>query len=437
MISVRNHRQLLNGNRLLTIMVFSVCLISCSFVRSITNPPIEKNDPVVDAPVEKQDEKPENEADKPINKPVKIKTTTKTTTVWFKGDEYTVEPHKTEFRIALILPFYVKPKSRRQESTSDLMVQYYQGVKLALEELESNGFKAKFYVYDNKNDLQTTKSILGKNEMKNMDLIIGPIRESYMQLVSDFGVRHKIPVFSPISTVNTLKEPNKYFYSMAPSYKEKAHEIVRFLEKHHPKDKFVILEDGSSYNEAFVPHLIEALKSSGKILYTKESYSNYNNWMELLSPNVDNVVYIPSYKRAIVNAVLGRIVSTKRKATVFGESNWTDFEDNDYNFWEKLEVHLISTDFVNTRDSLNRDFRLMFRENYEEDPALYAYLGYDQMTFIGEFFMAFGQHFPLYITNKNFQYLSTNYRFEFKGGFHQNTRLFFLKYEDHQLVPVE
>jgi hypothetical protein len=58
-------------------MVFSVCLISCSFVRSITNPPIEKNDPVVDAPVEKQDEKPENEADKPINKPVKIKTTTK------------------------------------------------------------------------------------------------------------------------------------------------------------------------------------------------------------------------------------------------------------------------------------------------------------------------------------------------------------------------
>ncbi|MFT5725864.1 MAG: hypothetical protein ACI9JN_002994, partial [Bacteroidia bacterium] len=53
------------------------------------------------------------------------------------------------------------------------------------------------------------------------------------------------------------------------------------------------------------------------------------------------------------------------------------------------------------------------------------------------FLMAFGEHFPGYINDREFRYLSSNFHYQFKDGLNKNTNVFILKFEDFELKPVK
>jgi ABC-type branched-subunit amino acid transport system substrate-binding protein len=356
--------------------------------------------------------------------------------VVFQDEMYAVSPHKSSFEIALILPLYLSNPTERELLTANIMEEYYQGLNIALAELEDLGLTMKIHVFDNENDTNLTKKILTNYKMKKMDLIIGPILEEHLAIVSDFSVANGIPVWSPFSSINSLKNPNPLLYSSIPGYKLKAKELVAYWEKNHAKDKIFVLHDGGSYDKNFAPYLKEALARSGKLLYEEVAYSKSLDWNTRLRKE-PNVVYIPSYDRSIVSSTMGKIFSAKRPVSIFGEQGWANFEDNDYKFWSKLNVHLVATEFADPLDSTHTDFRSSFRNKYLLDPSDYAYMGYDQMRFIGEILMAFGENFPAYIKDKKFKYQSTSFKFKSFDGYTQNSHIYVLRFEDFHLTPVK
>lgn len=356
--------------------------------------------------------------------------------VLFHDTIYRVAQHKEEFQIALILPFFYNPRTDFEWATSNVMLEYYQGLEMALNDLEVQGLKLKLRVYDNRNDTNVLKRILAKKELEEMDMIIGPVAEEQVQMVSRYSLSKGIPVFSPFTGVSVLSENNPILYSSIPGYPLRARLMVDFLEVHHPNDKLIILSDESNLDKNFVPYLIEELNHRKTISFTRETFGRYTNWSSILSNDSANVVYIPSYNRSVVNTSIGAIFATKKDVTVIGESGWADFEDNDYNFWTRTHVHLMAYDYIDQEDTAVQRFKLRFREINFEDPSTYAFMGYDQMTFIGDFLMAFGEHFPLYISEREFKYLSARYRFIYEFGCNENATIYFLKYEDNRLLPV-
>ncbi len=404
---------------------------SCQILRSDPNRPTYENGANSDTTqtVVKPDET--NVPDKPVVEVPKFDQ------VEFHGEYFHVASRQEQFDVALILPFYFGANNDRSAATSNVMLHYYQGVKLALRELESRGLNLKLHVYDNVNDTSQTKKILDYSQMKKMDLIIGPIIESHLKIVSQFSRKHKIPVFSPFSKVDGLGQANSAFFSTIPSNELKAKRLVEFWEDNYVDHKLLILRDNGRMEKDFVPYLIEALKRSGKLLYSEVEYTTKLDWTTELSRTDENLIYIPSLNRKKVSSSMGKIFAAKRKVVVFGEQSWAQFEDNDYNFWSKMNVHLVANEFIDALDTNNFHFRRYFRAAYQEDPEVYSYMGYDQMSFIGEFLMAFGEHFPMYLEGRSFKYLGTTFEFGMENGFQQNHHLFFLKFEDYKLQRIQ
>ncbi len=440
MILVRNRLLQLSGNSLL-ILILCAGIISCDLLSGAAKQPEGNPEIVYENEIFTNDEIPENDEKESENavqedgdEIIRADVSSET---FFHGEYYKVAPHKEQFKVALILPFFYRARTNVERSYSNAVLEYYQGLEMALNELKDRGLNLSLYIYDNKNDTNTLKDILRKREIREMDLIIGPIGKEQIEIVSRFSLENGIPVFSPFTGVTESTKNNPLLYSCIPGNKIKARLLVDFLEKNHRDSKLIILRDGNTLDKEFVPYLIEELDRRRSISYMKEAYNRHNRWDILLTKDSANVVYIPSFFQTVVNSSIGGIFSSKREVTVIGENAWADFEDNDYNFWTKLNVHLVAYEYIDQQDSVVQNFRINFRELNFEDPSKYAYMGYDQMNFIGDFLMAFGEHFSLFISEKEFNYLTSSYNFIFDNGFNENSSLLFLKYQDHHLTPVE
>lgn len=409
------------NNRFQILTVFILLLSSCAILQG-SKPVQPEPDHKPDIPVS------EKSVPLPKEKIEDVPAVKNTEKVWFYGEEYEVANRKKDIKIAVILPFESDPR------LSEIMFNYYQGLKEAILEMESDEINFKLLVYSVTNDSNSVKRLLQKSELKTADAIIGPIGDASMNVVSAFGVKHKIPVFSPFTPVDQVNPANSLFYNLNTDHKSKAKAIAVFVKKNYPASKFIIVRDGKKYDQEFVPVLMAELDKQ-KIPYSKTAFSNFNGWAALLSAE-HNLVYIPTTEKNVVSVCLGNIFSVKKNVSILGEYKWVDLVNNDYKFWESLQVHLLSGSFVDYRDSSNYMFRTNYRNKYLLDPDEYAHLGYAQGRFVSEALAAFGGAFPMYINGKSFVYNGSCFQFSATNGIRFNNHLWILKYEDHTLIPV-
>jgi hypothetical protein len=421
MTSVPNHPLPLSGNnRIQFLTAFILLLSSCALLQGSkpVQPSPEKPKEVVKS--EKQTPLPKEDVTAPLPKTNE--------TVWFYGDRYEVANRKRDLKVAVILPF------QSEERLADIMFEYYLGLKEAFLEIETDDVNFKLIVYSISNDSASIARLLFKQELKSADAIIGPIGDVAMNLVSSFGLKHKIPVFSPFSPVDQLSQPNPLFFNLNTDRKSKATAMASFLKRNYPKAKFIIVRDGKKYDKEFVPVLMAELDKQ-KIAYTKVNFGNFNSWATYLSGE-QNLVYVPTTEKNVVSVTLGNIFSVKKNVIILGEYKWVDLVNNDYKFWETLNVHLVGTSFVDYHDSTNYYFRLNYRNKYLTDPGEYAHLGYAQGRFLSEAMSAFGTAFPMYISGKSFAYNGSCFQFSAQNGIRYNNHLWILKYQDHKLTPL-
>jgi len=93
-------------------------------------------------------------------------------------------------KAALLLPF--------QEDKR--MVEYYEGFLMAVDSLKRTGTSIDLYVYDCGKDVSTLNTILAKNEMKNMNVIFGPMHQQQIKPLSTFAEKNHIRLVIPFSS---------------------------------------------------------------------------------------------------------------------------------------------------------------------------------------------------------------------------------------------
>ncbi|MFY0643370.1 MAG: amino acid ABC transporter substrate-binding protein [Bacteroidia bacterium] len=428
MISAPSHQQPLNGNKKLWLLILPVLLFSCGAFTSLPG-----DSPIVVHPLPTADT---SELDHPDdNPPVDVPADeTRYQEVFFHGESFRVEVHKQEFHIALILPFHQGYKNNQQQRRADLMLEYYQGVRVALEKLREMGSTYTLHVFDSKNDSLVVKRILRKAEMKKMDLIIGPTDQSQLDIAARFAQKHKIPLFSPIS-VAKLVGYNPYVYNLKSSPDLKAKEFVAFYQEYHSTKKLVLVRDGGRFNRDFGAALVRELDASA-ISYQAISGTRDRDWSAVLNAESNMVVLLSEDKSNVSAAVTGMMAS-KKDIHLFGSERWLDFNAMDYSFWLQLNVHLICSDRAQVNNPLSIEMRKQFRSMFNGDPSGFAYSGYDQMLFAGQLLHAFGEHFPLFVLDHNFEYSNTNFKLRRSGHCMSNSFLYILAFKDHKLEAVD
>ena len=104
--------------------------------------------------------------------------------------------------------------------------------------------------------------------------------------------------------------------------------------------------------------------------------------------------------------------------TIYGLSNWKDFDNLDINNLMKLNVHFFDPFYFNNNSGFFLDFQKKYEKEYNITVDKYSALSY-QIIF----------HFLTDLSQFNFE------RYRFNHGF-VNTNCQLVKYQDYELAPV-
>lgn len=430
MISVLNRRQPLNGNKYIVLFLTIILFVSCGAFKKIGDgvvfqPDSEPEEVVVIEPKETKSKLPEK--DEKTNE--KLVYATK----FFKGELYRKVPvHDKEFDIVVMLPFHSKgPRTGSNKVRGDLMLEYYQGIKLAFSEVEELGSKFNIRVYDTQNDTEIVESLLRLREVQNSDLIIGPTSEDQIRIVAYFAKKQSIPVFSPITSDATIWSENNFLFNLNPSPRSQAQEFIRYYKQKHSDKKLLLIRDGKRFDKTFGEALEKELAQTN-ISYVSKPFSRNLNWKELAGSGEFVVLHTAQGKTDMTFSV-NSLLDLKDRATLIGPDSWLDFSSVDFNYWQDLNIRFITTNTAEIHNDESKVFSELYKKSYNGIPSSYAYLGYDHFLFACQALDAFGTYFPLFLENKRVVYSNTSFYWVKQDFYYQNQHLKILKMEDFGL----
>jgi LysM repeat protein/ABC-type branched-subunit amino acid transport system substrate-binding protein len=369
------------------------------------------------------------------------------------------------FRVALFLPFSLseadsllatditklKPAGAYRPFS---FIQIYEGALLALDSLEKTGANVKFYVYDadNGNDTTKTRKILTKPEMKEMDLIIGPIFARSFATAARFAERQQINIINPLSKRNEIVKDNPYIYKVQPSEKAIAVKLSTFITSKYPGANVLIVRNTRTENPDLAKLIQNEMKAqlqkAGKpaasipvtdIIYQTEFFGGVSKRLSLTK---QNIVIVLSNNSVLIPDFISRLNGFTKdyKIILVGMPGWETLEPETA-YLVNLNYHQYSTSWVDYNDPRVLKFVKQFRDRFATEPEneKYAFLGYDLTFYFLSALMEYGHYFGPCLESKSANEFDPTFHFVKSGAEdgYENTQLNILKIEDYHWVNAE
>ena len=340
--------------------------------------------------------------------------------------ERIVHPLKKRYKIALILPFFSKNlatgKDAELHPRSLRAVEFYEGVKLALLDLERQGHSFHFLAYDSQRDEEVVREILEKPELQDVDMIIGPISSAGLKQAADFAAEKQIPLISPFNPLDNVVDTNPYYIQVSPSFRAFGRQTLLYAKNKLPGNTKKYLLLGMQSDSARLEQIQQAYaliqNDPNARLPQYLSPSNNLSYQQIspyLQANATNIVLVPHYEdEQFVQTVLqslgvalggaprdpnavGKDPRGSSRLYVFGPQQWRFYERMGFDYYEYNNLHLATEVFSDPEHSPAQQFRQRYIETYGIAPRDFGLLGYDLMLFFGDMLKKYGANFPQHL----------------------------------------
>lgn len=135
--------------------------------------------------------------------------TTPTDSELFRENRKETERFST-IKAAVILPFL----DGVSKSESSRMVEYYEGLLMAVDSLKRTGTSIDLYTYNSGPESASLNSILGKSEMKDMDIIFGPLYQQHIKPLAEFAKKQNTRLVIPFTSKDNTVFQNPAVYQI-------------------------------------------------------------------------------------------------------------------------------------------------------------------------------------------------------------------------------
>lgn len=353
-----------------------------------------------------------------------------------KVDSTLLFPKKKNYKIAILLPFFLDRGEGSSEHISNLATEFYMGAKLAIDSLERLGLHAEVYVYDSRNDTLSVKKILAKPEFNGMDLVFGPMFPENVDIVARWCKENNVRMICPAVCNSGILKENPFVYNAIPSDATLMKGLAEFTLKNNSQNQIILIKSPSekdqilydSYRSAFLtpsfsstrPKLIEA---------------SMDNFASFIKKGVKVILVFPSNEKSQVVKFMNSLNSASQKLNsdnifVYGTKDWVNFDEVKPHFRNKFHFHFASPNDLNYKYAQTEKLHRKYRSAYNSDMTKMSIQGFDVMFYFCSEFL---------LNQKSKQLVMNDFDLNQKGngnGF-ENEHYFILEQIDFELVNVE
>lgn len=352
--------------------------------------------------------------------------------------------HKERYAVAVLLPFMLEeldasPGRKRNQ----IFLDFYEGIKLALDSLNERGPQISLRAYDTDKGLDHLKQILNTEELRNTDLVIGPLYPNENDIVQQFSREHQVNVVNPFSTNTGLIGDNPYAYLFQPSAETLGERAAEYLAETAGDELAMViygtttkdttqasafLEKASELGVKVVSEIMVSKEETGKImqiLATPTEYDEFKYPSEFtLKKDSIGSIFVATDDPLIYTKVISAIETRGDSIRVVGSENWIDDTAVAFEKYQSLGVVFTAPNFVAIDNPGKRAFISNYMEKYGKVPSNLAQRGYEMMLFFGNQLKTNGVYFQDGLNNAEFipGHLFEGYRYQY-------TR-------DNQVVPI-
>ena len=321
---------------------------------------------------------------------------------------------KDSYNVAVFFPFFIDEVDYEEENSNQFVLELYKGIQAAVAELASQGIEVNLLAYDTKKDATTTAALLAQEEVKSMDLIIGPLYAATILLVADFARKHQINLFNPLSANANVVGTNPFAYLFKPSLETQARKAAAFTQQ-NIKATHVGIVYGTSSEDSIKAHTYKqyiehntsqeiALMLQLKPEASQQFLSAFRaiDGMQVEKPILDSLthIYVASQDELIIANVLSAIETMNLNPCIIGDEAWLRKNSITLDQLQHLQLRLVAPDYIDYEQESLYAFRRAFYEQVGHYPTYYAAVGYDMMLFLGIMLAKHGVYFQKHWEDK-------------------------------------
>ncbi|MCB0477876.1 MAG: LysM peptidoglycan-binding domain-containing protein [Crocinitomicaceae bacterium] len=361
--------------------------------------------------------------------------------------EYGDSKRKDAYNVTILLPFFFDQNASHLASGSlsspkeilpktKIALDFYMGVKMALDSLEKAGVNLNVQIFDTRGDSTAVAKILKDQNVDQADLIIGPFYKKPVALVAQFAKEHQIHNVIPFSASGKVLYGNPYVSKFIASNGILIKGTVEYIKDHYPNQNVILIKSTTSKDDYAYQKTREFLEEFN-ISYTEKALST-TDMGSYFKKNDLNIVLAPSANQIFANNLFVGLNKTMNKfgyrdSTVihlFGTDNWERFEGIKMKYKTRMNFHYASPIYADWKSEKTKLIVKDFRSKFETDPTEYSLHGFDlTMYYISGlelFGTGFFKHFDQIQTDPVVNRISIN-QLGNTNGF-ENSSYFILRY---------
>lgn len=368
---------------------------------------------------------------------------------------------KDEYKVFLLLPFYLDEMDRAEDTSSRVSERIYQklfaksqysidffnGFKLAADSVVKDGLRLELKVFDSSNDTARLRKWIRDSAFVGADLIVGPLYYDEFVIMADYAKRNQINIVSPVKQSNRILLGNNYVSKVASSdpvlldfmgtYLADSlymHNLVMAYPD-HMKDR----SQAEMIRKSFQRSIEQLNDTLPRVLKELMWDPKNGNIKAKLDSSKQNIILVPSEDQPFVTQILTKLrMLEDYDITMIGMEKWNSFDNIEIQYLHQLKVHLLSSELISTDSKQVKKFRKHYRKAFDLDAEKFSYLGFDVGMYYLNLLNKYGLNFESMLIDYKDEFVSRKFNF-FKTGIesgYENHSVYLSKYDNFNLVRV-
>lgn len=339
-------------------------------------------------------------------------------------------------KAAIVLPFYDVVQSEAAR-----MIEYYEGFLMAVDSLKRTGTSIDLYTYNSGNESASLSTLLSKPEMKQMDIIFGPLYQSHIQPLADFAQKNDIRLVIPFTSKdNTVfRNPNVYQINTPQSYLYS--EVYDHFLRQFAGANVIFIEasQGTRDKAEFIKGLKEELRRKGITTSSLKEDATTESLKSVLAAGRENVFIPTSGTNVTLINLLPKLTMLVREVPeqsihLFGYPEWQTYTKDHLDAFFELDTYFYSSFYTNNllpaAVHFTKSYQKWYGKDMDERYPKFGMLGFDTGYFFLKGLSNYGSEFEKDIQQLDLIPIQTGFKFQRVnnwGGF-INRKVFFVHF---------
>ena len=347
------------------------------------------------------------------------------------------QQHKTDGTLtaALILPFSL------EDSTTTLqkqMIEFYQGILLALDKLKEEKISVNLKVFDSEGDDKSLTPLLESGRMDDVDIIFGPRWTNQIAEAARWSTAHQIPLVLPMNAGADDVFNNPYVYQLNTPQSYFNQEIYNHFLEQFPNANVILLDADEYRRNEFIDGLKQTLSEHDIPMTTLMVDTAYQTLLDTIVPGKQNIFIINSDESGPLNTMLPVLqLITRTKAPevethLFGYPRYQIYATDHLEEFYEVDTWFYSWFYTNNMLKESVDFNTLFRRSFSRQMMIsypsFAPYGYDTGYYFLKGLATYGKDFENHLNDLQTDPVHVGFKFERVnnwGGF-INRKVFFI-----------